>query len=532
MKADYRSLSLCFAGALCGTTGVQAAEKTGAQQKPNIVFFLVDDMSWMDCGCYGSKFYETPNIDRLARDGVRFTNAYTACHVSSPTRASIMTGLYPASVGMTDYLPGRRNQPSLRFLNHPNRQQLPDDEVTIAEALRNNGYRTALVGKWHLGEAPYGPTARGFDEAIPSDWYGCCTPSFHPPFRMNGYDGETGEYLTDLLTKEAVNYIERNKDHPFFLYMSHFAVHDPIQGRKDLVEKYKRKLASMPVPKGEPYILEGNPDEENPPGRKQLDDLLHTPEFENQYKMLPHRTVKIKQHQDNAEFAAMVESMDESLGIIRNKLEELGIAENTIIIFLSDNGGMSAANFYNPNRIIPNDRLDEAFASSNLPLRGAKGWLYEGGIRVPMIVFYPGVTQSGKVCDAPVISNDFYPTIVAMTSSVMPDGKICEGVNLMPLIEGKKKLPETRALYWHFPHYSNHGLQSPGGAIRLGDYKLIEYFENKTVQLFNLKKDLGELNDISTSNPKKVEELRDMLHGWQRSKGFDGLKPNPEWVKP
>jgi len=484
----------------------------------------------MDAACYGSKFYETPNIDRLARDGVRFTNAYAACHVSSPTRASILTGLYPASIGLTDYLPGKRNSPALRLLNQPNRQQLPDDEITLAEVLRNNGYRTALVGKWHLGEAPYGPTTKGFDEAIPSDWYGCCTPSFHTPYRMNGYDGETGEYLTDRLTREATDYIERNKDHPFFLYMSHFAVHDPIQGRKDLVEKYKRKLASMPVPKGEPYILEGNPDDENPLSRKQLDSLLHTPEFEDQYKMLPHRTVKIKQHQDNVEFAAMVEAMDESLGIIRNKLEELGIAGNTIIIFVSDNGGMSAANFYNPDRVIPKAKLDEAFASSNLPLRGAKGWLYEGGIRVPMVVYHPGI-KGGKVCDAPVITTDFYPTIVEMTSSAMPNNKICEGVSLMPLIKGKKKLPE-RALYWHFPHYSNHGSNSPGGAIRLGDYKLIEYFENQTVQLFNLKKDLGEGNDLAASNPKKVKELLDILHSWQNSKGIEALKPNPDWVKP
>ena len=534
MRTDYKRISLFFAGALSGTIGgiIEARagnNNTGAEKKPNIVFFLTDDMSWMDAACYGSALYETPNIDKLARDGMMFTNAYAACHVSSPTRASLMTGRYPASVGITDYLPGRRNNSACRFLNQPNQQFLNKDETTIAQVLRNNGYRTALVGKWHLGEAPYGPTAYGFDESIPSDWYACCTPSFHPPFRIPDYDGEPGEYLTDVLTRDALKFIERNKDNPFFLYMSHFAPHDPIQGRKDLVDKYKRKIASMPSPKGEPYILEGNPDDEKPLSRRQLDSLLQTPEFKDKYKALPHRTVKIKQHQDNAEFAAMIEAIDESLGAIRKKLEELGIADNTIIIFMSDNGGMSAANFYNPNRVIPESELDAAFASSNLPLRGAKGWLYEGGIRVPMVVYHPGVSKGGQKCDVQVISNDFFPTIVEMTSSTMPQGKICEGVSLMPLINGKKKLPE-RALYWHFPHYSNHGLQSPAGAIRFGDYKLIEYFENKTVQLFNLKKDIGELNDLAASNPKKVKELRDMLHSWQASIGFESLKQNPDYV--
>jgi arylsulfatase A-like enzyme len=308
--------------------------------------------------------------------------------------------------------------------------------------------------------------------------------------------------------------------------MSHFAVHDPIQGRKDLVEKYQRKLASMPVFNGEPFILENNPDDEKPLSRSQLDSLLHMSEYKDQYK-LPGRTVKVKQYQDNVEFAAMIEAMDESLGIIRNKLEELGIEKNTIIIFFSDNGGMSTANFGNPSRVIYPDKLDEYFATSILPLRGGKGWLYEGGIRVPMIIYDPCV-EGGKICDIPVISTDFFPTFAEMTSSVIPDKKICEGVSLVPLLKGMKKL-EYRALYWHSPHYSDLGMQSPGGAIRLGDYKLIEYFENKTVQLFNLKLDLGEQNDLSNSNPQKVKELSDMLHTWQKSKGFESLIPNPDW---
>jgi arylsulfatase A-like enzyme len=225
----------------------------------------------------------------------------------------------------------------------------------------------------------------------------------------------------------------------------------------------------------------------------------------------------------------MIEAMDESLGAIRKKLEELGIAENTIIVFFSDNGGMGGANLGNPTRVIPKEKPDEYFSTSNLPLRGAKGWLYEGGIRVPMIIYYPGLSKAGTVCDIPVISNDFYPTIMAMASVGIPDNKVCEGVNIVPLVKGKNKLPEKRALYWYFPHYSNHGMQSPGAAIRIGDYKLIEYFENKTIQLFNLKEDTGEQDDISSSNPKKVKELYDTLHKWQESVGVESMNINPDW---
>lgn len=533
MRLDYKKVALFSAGAIsCNALGVlnaQTGDKGQIKQKPNIIFFLVDDMSWADAGCYGGKFYETPNIDRLACDGVRFTNAYAACHVSSPTRASILTGRYPISVGLTDFLKGRKNFPFQYYLNNPNRQQLPVEEETIAETLRNNGYKTAIIGKWHLGTNEYNPTTYGFDKHIPFGYNVGWPLDYYTPFRLNGYDGEPGEYLTDSMTKEATRYIEKNKDRPFFLYLSHFAVHDPIQGRKDLVEKYKKKLASMPKPDGAPYILEGNPDDKNPLSRHQLDSLMLTPEYKHQYKVLPRRTVKIKQYQDNVEYAAMVGAVDESLGAIRKKLEELGIAENTIIIFYADNGGMGGANLGNPKRVIPKEKLDEYFSTSNLPLRGAKGWLYEGGIRVPMIVYYPRSSKVSDVCDVPVISNDFYPTIMDMASVGIPDNKICEGVNILPLVEGENKLPEKRALYWYFPHYSNHGMQSPGAAIRMGDYKLIEYFENKTVQLFNLKEDIGEHNDISSSNPKKVNELRDMLHKWQESVGVEPMERNPDW---
>ena len=531
-KDRFRNLALLSAGTLAGTlAGTEAASAEGrngseAPKKPNILFFLVDDLGWSDIGCFGSRFHETPNIDRLAEEGVRFTNAYAACHVSSPTRASLMTGRYPASIRLTDWLPGRKNWPFQRLLNAPVEQHLPFEEITVAETLRDNGYATAIIGKWHLGKGDSNPLAHGFDEHIPLGYNEGWPQGYYAPFRLNGYEGEEGEYLTDVMTREAPKYIEEHKDGPFFLYMSHFAVHDPIQGRKDLVEKYRRKLATMHY-EGDPYILEGNPDDPDPLTRGELDSLVHTKAYQG-YRVLPQRTVKIKQHQDNIEFAAMVEAMDESLGVIRRKLEELGIADNTIVIFYSDNGGMAGANFGRPDRRIAKDALDRAYATSSLPLRGAKGWMYEGGIRVPMIVCYPGVGRAGTECDVPVISNDFYYTLLDMASVDVPKEKVCEGESIVPLLEGGKI--EKRALYWHFPHYSNHGMQSPGGAIRYGDYKLLEYFENGTVQLFDLKTDLGEQHDLSAEKPGVVKKLRKMLHAWRESVGASMPEPNPNFT--
>jgi arylsulfatase A len=507
MKKILLFVILLFGEALCAT-----AEKQKAP--PNIVFFLVDDLGWSDVGCYGSSFHETPNIDQLAKEGVRFNQAYAACHVCSPTRASLLTGKYPARLHLTDWLSGRKNYPFQKLKMPTHVQQMPDEEKTLAETFKSHGYSTAIFGKWHLGEEPSGPTSQGFDLQIPRNWNkGWPQSGYHSPFGMDGIEGKDGDYLTDCLTDEALKYIESTKDKPFFLYFSHFAVHDPIQGRKDLVEKYKKKLASMPASKGPAFILEGNPDDLHPLSRKKLDELIKQ-KSHRAYKVLPQRTVKIKQHQDNVEFAAMVETVDESLGRVLAKLEELGLSDNTIVVFFSDNGGMSGANFGRPTKIVKKSQLDKAFSSSNLPLRGAKGWLYEGGIRVPMIVKWPGNGKKGVACEEPVISTDFYPSLLEMAGLPSMPEQHMDGVSFVSALKGKAF--RRNAIYWHFPHYSNHGMQSPGGAIRLGDYKLLEYFENNTVQLFNLKDDLGEQNDLAKKQPKKVRELRDMLHAWRK----------------
>jgi arylsulfatase A-like enzyme len=500
-------------------------------KKMNVVFFLVDDLGWSDIGINGSTFYETPNIDKFAKENVRFTQAYAACHVCSPTRGSILTGKYPARTGLTDWLPGRKDFPFQMLKNVRSVQHLPFEENTLAEVLHANGYRTAIYGKWHLGEEESSPLKHGFEERL-TEWNKGWPLTYFPPYQLQGLEGGTeGEYLTDRVTSEALKYIEKNKDQPFFLYLSHFAVHDPIEGRPDLVKKYEKKLSERREENNSPFILEGNPDTINPLSAGKLKGLLKNKDYKG-FGNLPNRTVKVKQVQDNVQFAAMVESMDESLGRVLAKLKELGLDENTVVIFVSDNGGMAAMNMGNPLKKISPAAVSKSFSTSNLPLRGAKGWLYEGGIRVPMIVRWPTQGKSGLVSDVPVISTDFYPSILDMLGLPAHPEQCKDGMSITPLLKEEKKAIkklENRALYWHFPHYSNHGLQSPGGAVRYGDYKLIEYYEHNTVQLFNIKNDPGEQHDLSHTEFKKVKQLTEMLHQWRKDVAAQMPVPNPEY---
>jgi arylsulfatase A len=400
--------------------------------------------------------------------------------------------------------------------------------------LKKNGYRTAIFGKWHLGEDADSTRRQGFDLHIP-DWNkGWPNDTYFSPYGMKGLEGgPKGEYLTDRLTDEALKWLKNNKDHPFFLYLAHFAVHDPIQGRGDLVVKYENKLDRSHRASGLPYILEGNPDDANRWSRDALDGLLKDKRYQG-FSLLPGRTVKIKERQDNPQFAAMVESMDESLGRVLTALRELKLEDKTIVIFVSDNGGMSAANFGNPKRVISKNRLDSAYSTSNLPLRGGKGWLYEGGIRVPLIIYWPHEGEQGSVCDVPVISTDFYATLMDMLGLRRLQGAQdgTDGMSLVPLMTNKGEDTGQlagRALYWHWPHYSNHGAQSPGGAIRYQGYKLIEYYENNTVQLFNLNADPGEQNDLAAAESERAQRLKAMLHDWRKSVNAEMPAPNPKY---
>lgn len=450
----------------CASGISRAAGKTG--RKLNFVFFLIDDLGWIDVGCYGSSFYETPNIDKLASEGMRFTEAYAACPVCSPTRASILTGKYPVRLGITQWI-GGSNEPT------PYKHYMPLEEVTVAEVLKSRGYATGFVGKWHLGNKPYYPEHQGFNINIGGDYSGA-PPTYFYPYRKNNRaleemppGGEKDEYLTDRLTDESLKFLEANKDKPFLLYLSHYAVHTPIESKEALTEKYKTKAAKLPK--------------------------TDRPRFVPVYGRY-----KTRQVQDNPAFAGMVQSVDESVGRVMKKLEELGVADNTIVIFMSDNGGLSTV-------------LSEA-PTSNLPLRAGKGWLYEGGIREPMIIKWPGVIKGGSVCSEPVTSTDFYPTMLEMAGLPLMPKQHIDGVSLVPLLKNKGKL-NRKAIYWHYPHYHGSG-NRPSGAVRAGDYKLIEWYEDNSIELYNLRNDMGERHDLAKEMPEKAAELRSMLGNWRR----------------
>jgi arylsulfatase A-like enzyme len=467
--------------------------------KPNVIFILLDDFGYTDLGCYGSRFYETPNIDRLASQSLKFTDAYAACPVSSPTRASIMTGRYPVNTGITDWIPGRQasnsGSPSDKLVALPFKLELALNEVTIAEVLQKNGYRTMISGKWHLGEtAEYWPENQGFD--VNKGGFSKGSPVknnisngyFSPYGNPRLEDGPAGEYLTDRQTDEAIKFIEDTKDKPFYLYLPYYAVHNPMQGKEELVRRFSAKADSMGLTKIQSFTRER--------------DWIKKSMSDN---------FKERIVQSNPVYAAMIYSVDENLGKLFRRLEELDLDQNTIIIFTSDNGGLSTS---------------EGSPTCNTPLRAGKGWLYEGGIRVPLIIKVPGRTTPGKIEKTPVSSIDFFLTIVELTGSVATDTKT-DGVSIVPLL-AKNKLKE-RPLFWHYPHYSNQGVE-PGSAVRLGRYKLIDNFEKGRQELYDLENDLSEVNDISATNPQKTKELYDLLKDWRARTGAKMMAPNPIWV--
>jgi arylsulfatase A-like enzyme len=455
-----------FPSALCAgpTTTTE-----GGKPKLNFVFILIDDMGWMDLGCYGSSGHLTPHIDRLAASGMRFTNAYAACPVCSPTRASILTGKYPARLHLTDWLPGRTDRPSQKLLRPKIRQHLPLEEVTLAEALKPASYVSASIGKWHLGGPDYSPEMQGFDVNIGGTAAGSPRNGYFK-FQSPTLKLREGEYLTDRLTDEALAFIDKNRDRPFFLYLAHYAVHIPLQAKKEVVARYQ--------PRAKP------------------DDP-----------------------QTNPVYAAMVESVDESVGRLLKKLEELKLAERTVVIFTSDNGGLSVK------------EGPHTPATSNAPLRTGKGYLYEGGIREPLLVRWPGVTRAGNTCDVPISSVDYFPTVLDMAGVKQEGRPAVDGVSLVPLLRGDKMPRKDRALYWHYPHYSNQG-GTPGGAVRLGEYKLIEFYEDGKLELYNLKEDIGEKNDLVRRMPEKTKELHRLLKEWRSAVKAQMPTPNPDYRSP
>ena len=437
-------------------------------EKPNIIFLLADDLGWTGLNCFGSDLYETPNLDRLAETGMKFTNAYSACTVCSPSRASIMTGMYPARIQLTDFIAGQ-NRPYAK-LNIPQwTTGLNHSYVTIAEALRDDGYQTAHVGKWHLhhagrNENDYGPTKHGFDVDI-------AKPKGTRGYRLQRGGNPNGEskseYLTDYLTDQALAFIDEARESPFFLYFAYHVPHTPIDGRDDLVAKYREMIR---------------------------DDAVHK----------------------NPKYAAMVASMDMSVGRLLKRLERHGIDDNTLVIFTSDNGGLT-------QRYGKHDGFTD-----NSPLRRGKGSAYEGGVRVPAIIRWPGITSPGSQCDTPVSTIDYYPTLleVAQCTGSKDHNQDIDGLSLVPLLRNPAN-SLSRSLFWHYPHYHAGG-DSPYGAIRSGSWRLIEFFENDALELYQLDTDPGEQKNLVETHPVVANKLHQQLRSWRQSIAAQMPTPNPD----
>ncbi len=469
----WRLVSRLFAIAVIAGSfvPVAGAAENGSDKAPNFVVILVDDLGYMDVGANNPKcFYETPNIDQLAKSGMRFTDGYAANPVCSPTRYSLMTGKYPTRVQATNFFSGKRGG---KFNPAPLNNKMPLDEITIAQALNDKGYATFFAGKWHLGSSEeYYPQNRGFDVNIggysrggPYSGKKYFAPFENPQIKV---ESPEGDHLPARLARETASFIHANRDKPFLAYLAFYSVHTPLMGRPDLVEKYKKKAAAIA---GE--------------------------EFANEEQIIGDSPRKVRILQKHAVYAAMVEAMDQAVGTVLQQLEDSGVADNTVVLLTSDNGGLSTS---------------EGSPTSNLPLRGGKGWVYEGGIREPWIVRYPGVTKAGSECAEPICSIDLFPTIAA-TAGITVDHDI-DGIDIRPALKGETL--NRKSLFWHYPHYSNQG-GIPGGAIREGDFKLVERYEDGRVHLYNLASDIGETNDLAAEMPQRVKQMRDRLHAWYQS---------------
>lgn len=455
-----------FLALACGLLVVAAKATLQAQEpRPNIILVLADDLGWADLGCYGADLHETPHLDRLAAEGVRFTCAYASAPVCTPTRAAILTGKHPARLQMTIWREGVFSPPSDRALIPPTPQaNLPHAERTLAEVLSDAGYLTAHVGKWHLGDAASFPEAHGFDVHIGGNHWGAPATHFFP-YRGPGHGelryvpglawGQPGEYLADRLTDVAIDIVRREANRPFFLNLWHYGVHTPIEAKADDIDHFEKK---------------------------------RTPDL----------------HHQNVKYAAMVKNLDDNLGRLLAAINQAGIADRTVIIFASDNGGYINAWGREPDWPV----------TSNHPLRSGKGSLYEGGVRVPLIVRWPGVTPAGATCEQPVASADLYRTIqeIAGVEPHLDGAQRADGVSFAPLLKNPQAALTRDALYWHYPHY--YPTNTPSSAIRRGDWKLIKYYEGPRVELFDLAADPGELHDVAATETGIAAELQATLSAW------------------
>ena len=453
MQMQRRDFLKIATGAITASVATSAGKNA-----PNILFILTDDLGWHDTAPYGNTFIDTPHLSRLASEGARFTNAYAACPVCSPTRASILTGKYPARLHLTDWIPGRKPWPYAKLLSPGFHQELPLKENTIAEALHPLGYQGAAIGKWHLGGDGYLPLQQGFDKNVGGNAAGH-PPQYFGPLDLPNLKLEPGEFLTQRLSLEGKRFMQENTKQPFFLYESHFTVHMPLQAPKELIEKYRSRKTG------------------------DVDPI----------------------------YCAMVETADASVGELLKSLDESGRKDDTIVVFFSDNGGVR----YQGKRAAP--------VTNNAPLRAGKGHLYEGGIREPLIIRWPGVTRPGATIDDPVCSIDFFSTLCE-AAGARPSNT--DGVSLRLLLEGTA-LP-ARPLFWHYPHYSDQG-GKPGGAVRSGAWKLIEFYEDGRLELFNLADDPGEKQNLVKREAERAKQMHGLLADWRNSVSASMPEPNPAY---
>ncbi len=428
-------------------------------RKPNVIFIMVDDLGWMDLACQGNKVVDTPNIDRFAAEGMRFTSAYSAAPVCTPTRAAVLTGKSPARLHMTTHAPGGFLPKASKFLPAKTLIDLPLEHLTIAERLKEAGYRNAFLGKWHLagdsrrgamgrGNVEFYPEAQGFDINIGGCAYGG-PPTYFDPYRIHTLaPRKKGEYLPDRLVDETISFIRKNRDKPFFVNLWPYTVHWPVEAPAKLVEKYSKLK--------DPWMR-------------------------------------------NHGYAAMIEAMDTAFGRLFAELKALGLEKDTLVMLTSDNGPFLGV-------------------AGCEPLREGKGYLYEGGIRVPLMVRWPGRVRAASTCDTPVVSMDFYPTILAALGLSRSAGEAPDGESLLPLLEEKKGFKE-KPLYFHFPNFSWHMKNRLGGAVRDGQYKLIEWYDDSSFELYDLAADIGEKKDLSKKMPQKAAELLGKLRAWRKSSG-------------
>ncbi len=467
---------------------------------PNVIFIIADDLGYEDIGVYGSSFYETPNLDQLANNSIRFTNGYANCPVCSPSRSSFQTGKYPVNTGVTDWIKGRKVEvgttPNDRWIVPDTEYDMKLSETTIAEALKAKGYTTAFLGKWHLGEtAAFWPENQGYDVNI-GGWSaggpqhskgsnGYFSPYGNPRLK----DGPEGEYLPERLTNEAISILKSNTDKPLFMCLSYYLVHTKLQAKANDIAIFKQKRAKLGITEDQEFIKSAHWMESASGDSKNYKERIK---------------------QANPTYSAMIKALDDNVGRLISHLKQTGTYDNTLIIFVSDNGGLSTA---------------EGSSTSNLPLAKGKGWMYEGGIRVPFIIKPPQLKKA-SVINMPVSGVDFFPTIMGYTTNTDNVSGV-DGMNLKPIIDEGKET-NGRPLFWNYPHYSNQG-GNPSSAIRLGDFKLIHDLELDTYELYNLKSDLGETKNLASTLPEKAASLKEMLNDWIAKNYDKKLEPNPTW---